>query len=147
MKTITSLRNLEKYGFKPLTGEACNLSMRILTDMTDQACGIFCECYGLRTANYRLTFEGNWNSGSGEIASVMLPPDAWQSLGVFALLGAGCHTVIQTEGGGLTGMTDGEVFSQDEWPSCYGKVIRIYRTGSHPHAGTRNVHAFTGRTV
>ena len=145
METITSLRNLEKYGFKPLTGEACNLSMRILTDMTDQACRIFCECYGLRTIDYRAMFEENWNSGS--IASVMLSPDAWQSLGVFALLGAGCHTVIQTEGGGLTGMSADETFNRDEWPSCYGKVIRIYRTGSHPHAGTRNVHAFTGRTV
>lgn len=144
MTTITSLRDLEGYGFKPLTGEACNLSMRILTDMTDQACGIFCECYGLRTTDYRAMFEENWNSGS--IASVMLPPDAWKSLGVFALLGAGCQTVIQTEGGVLTGTTDA-AFSQDEWPSCYGKVIRIYRAASHPHAGTRNVHAFTGRTV
>ena len=61
MKTISSLRDLEDYGFKPLTGEACNLSMRMLVDLTEQGCKLFCECYGLPRVDKQ--FNENWNPG------------------------------------------------------------------------------------
>ena len=168
MKTISSLRDLEDYGFKPLTGEACNLSMRMLVDLTEQGCKLFCECYGLpldmkSCENCRVEkgFNENWNPGS--VASVMLPHDAWQSLGVFALLSGAHHTVLGLEDGVLVGLKEGESYrggdgddlgtytaeggTEMPWPSCYGKVVRIYGHSSHPHVGTRNVHAMSGRVV
>ena len=157
MKTISSLRDLEDYGFKPLTGEACNLSMRMLVDLTEQGCKLFCECYGLPRVDKQ--FNENWNPGS--VASVMLPYDAWQSLGVFALLSGAHHTVLCLEDGALVGLKEGESYrsgggdgtytaeggTEMPWPSCYGKVVRIYGHSSHPHVGTRNVHAMSGRVV
>jgi hypothetical protein len=159
MKTISSLRDLEDYGFNPLTGEACNLSMRMLVDLTEQGCKLFCECYGLPRVDKQ--FNENWNPGS--VASVMLPYDAWKSLGVFALLSGAHHTVLCVEHGALVGLKEGESYrggdgddlgtytaeggTEMPWPSCYGKVVRIYGPGSHPHVGTRNVHAMSGRVV
>ena len=105
MKVINSLQGLQDYGFKPLTGEACNLSMRVLTDMTQEACRIFNECFGLPQDS---SFEENWNPGS--VASVMLSHDAYKSLGVFALLDDGCHTVMQSTDGVLFGLEAGEEF-------------------------------------
>ena len=162
MKTISRLSDLEDYGFYPLTGEACNLSMRMLVDLTEQGCKLFCECYGLPRVDNQ--FNENWNSGS--VASVMLPHDAWKSLGVFALLSGAHHTVLCLEDGTLVGVKEGESYrggdgdsdsdlgtftfsggTEMPWPSSYGKIVRIYGLGSNPHVGTRNVHAISGRVV
>lgn len=165
MKVINSLQGLKDYGFKPLTGEACNLSMRVLTDMTQEACRIFNECFGLPQDS---SFEENWNPGS--VASVMLSHDAYKSLGVFALLDDGCHTVMQSKDGVLFGLEVGEEYKPENgivndkgdwestsdseikldgewrpWPTSYGKISRMYGHSSHPHVGTRNTHAMSGR--
>ena len=158
MKSIAGIYDLQDYGFTPLTGEACSLGMRILVDMTEQGCELFCECYGLPRVEKQ--FNDNWNPGS--IASVMLPYDAWGAIGVFALLGAGHHTVLKTAAGTLLGLKGGESYrsgygdqparfnpgtgaSEMDWPICYGKVVRSYGPGPNPHVGTRNVHAMSGR--
>ena len=172
MKTISRLSDLEDYGFNPLTGEACNLSMRMLVDLTEQGCKLFCECYGLPRVDKQ--FNENWNPGPVSVhlamdpelvsvASVMLPHDAWKSLGVSALLSGAHHTVLCLEDGALVGLKEGESYrggdgddlgtytaeggTEMPWPSCYGKVVRIYGHSSHPRVGTRNVHAMSGRVV
>jgi len=160
MRSIKSLYDLEEFGIIPLTGEACSLNMRVLCDLTKQGCEIFQECYGLKGGDI---FQDGVNSG---VASIMLPREAWQSLGVFALLSNGCHSVLEIcfnrEANFMTtdclsGLKGGDRFipgdpprlihnggHEMDWPSCYGRVIREYRTGDHPHVGTKNIHAMSG---
>ena len=60
MKTVNCLRSLERYGVVCLTGEADNLSYRILCDLTRKGADILAECYGLNPDG----FLPSWNPGS-----------------------------------------------------------------------------------
>ncbi len=162
MKTISSLRDLEGYGIRPLTGEADALSYRALCDLTEEGRALVAETYGVLPSG----FPENWNSGA--VASCMLPYDAWRHIAPIALTGC-CHTVFEVEGGSVFGLEDGEEFEgapydfdteqytgpprikRDgvwmDWPSCYGTVGRSYSCGSNPHVDSRNTHAMSGRTV
>ena len=165
MKTIARLRDLEEYGFNCLTGEACNLMMRILVDLDSKAAAVFKDCYGL-TGDLFGDPKGRF-CANDTVGSVMLPREAWQSLGVFALLDiAKCHDVLTTKDA-IYGLEANEEFIPEEgdvndqgewevtkdpqlkrdgecfpWPSSYGKILRRYPIPgyNHPHEGHSNVH-------
>lgn len=97
MLTIAKLNDLEQFGFNLLTGEACALSLRILTDMNEQGKNIFCKAFGFPVET---KLPPAWNRETGgrpSVASVKLHPDVWLILGVFALMEANCHTVLQCD--------------------------------------------------
>lgn len=54
---------LKKHGFKLLTGEACNIGMRVLTDMNDVAAGYMAGFLGIDEPN----FNAPANNGKGSI--------------------------------------------------------------------------------
>ncbi len=87
MKTIAGLQCLSEYGFTLLTGESCNLGLRILCDIDGKGLQIFCRAFGLAIvydkAGSPIGFPLQWNSG---VASVMLGLTDWETLAVFALL-------------------------------------------------------------
>lgn len=171
MEHIASLQDLEKYGILPLTGEADALSFRCLCDLTPRGKKIVSETFSLSGEG----FHDAWNSKG--VASIMLPYDAWTSIGVIALFDGGCHTVLATEKA-LYGLDGGEAWHHAEgdydpetgvftvtkpaqytrrfhgelttmpWPeSCCGTIRRQFTFGNGPRQGTRNVHAMSGRAV
>ncbi len=94
MKHISCLRDLEPHGIEILTGEACGLMMRVLCDVTKSGRSLFIEAYGLDPDT---KLGDPWNSGSKEnphVGSIMLAPDDYKTLGVFALLRT-CSVVYQ----------------------------------------------------
>jgi len=102
MKQITGIQGLSDYGFNILTGEACNLGLRLLVDLDKRALKIYCRAYGLRA------FEGNefdnsqsfsppWNRKG--VVSVMMNHRDYGTLAIFALL-ENCHTVWECSGSG-----------------------------------------------
>ena len=157
MKSVSSFRDLEQFGIKPLTGEADALGYRILCDLTDKGVEVFCETYGLPRT---IELNNNWNREA--IASVMLTEDSIRPLAVMGFYLQGKTVVItDTAVYGLDAMEDvvlddsGDFYNYvrdkrepHRWPQVYGTVKRIIRqkvSDGKLVQGTRNVHQFTGR--
>jgi hypothetical protein len=142
---------LEKHGFNLLTGEACGVGMRILTDVKNrEAARQLLDFIGVPA----LQLAENWNSGSE--FSVMLPYCILDDFAVWlALMKVGCHQVILCDNGDICGWQPGD----EDWPTegeweqhlndltHFEHKFRRYTFKSGPRAGSRMVHAMTGRTV
>jgi len=90
MKTISGLAGLSEFGVVPLTGEACSLMYRTLCDLTAAGKATVERALGVAIQSE------NWNRGADSdphIASLMVAPEMVLSLGIFALLEAGCTEV------------------------------------------------------
>jgi hypothetical protein len=122
MKTISSLRDLERYGIVPLTGEADALSFRILCDLTRTGVLVVREALGLpKTGETQPQFAANWNDGTDSnphVASIMLDSNIWHTLGIIALLEIEkCHTVCSFMNNylHLIGFENDTEFKRGEW--------------------------------
>ncbi len=154
MKHIRNLNDLSEYGVTPLTGEACGYGYRILCDLT--AHGVQLLQNALEIVDIKL--RDNWNSGA--IASVMLPPQMFTPLAIFALFDAGCTKVFTMYSGEVFGVesTDEPDAVEDfiKWhqgehcDECgrygkahFGSAIQYqYRNAGY----SRHRHVMTGRT-
>jgi len=170
VKRIACLRDLERCtsgAIDLLTGEADALGYRVLCDLTREGAALLCEVYGATA------FAENWNHGSEDdphVASAMLSDHAHLDIAP-VLLARTCHTVFQI-GAAVFGLEDDEVFQRGEYDweaSKYlspDKVVRdgvaypvahlgaksehvdrLFTYGRGPRAGSRNVHAMTGRAA
>ncbi len=135
MKRISCWNDLTIFGIKPLTGEACGLSYRLLCDVTDAGKRIIEKCFdvGLKLAE-------PWNSGA--IGAIMLSPEMLVPLGIFALLESGCKEVY-AKGTDLIGIEPDD--SQDQVAAMLRGASRRY--AYEGTAGSRNRHEFSGRTT
>ncbi len=144
MKTIRSLNDLTPYGIKPLTGEACGLMYRILCDVTESGRKIVAKTLGIP----QLSLPDAWNRGSAtdpHIGSIMLAPEMYLVLAVFALLEAGCIEVWQVRDDGLIGIESDDSADMIE---ASRRLIgdRMQRSfGYRGTAGDRNRHQMSGR--
>jgi hypothetical protein len=165
MKSASSLRDLESLGIFPLTGEADNLCFRCLCDLNHEGLRIMQELYGAKT------FAENYNSSRGAVASAMIPYWAYREIAIigYSLRGMTClmtknavyaiepgdefrppvYEDVYDEGGNWTDVKkvkDYQIQGMD-WPSSYGTIDRVFSKSDHPHVGTRNVHAMSGRVT
>lgn len=169
MKTFRCANDLREYGFKCLTGEACGLNMRCLTDLNEQAAEIW-EAF-TRTKPVR----DGWNDGK---YSIMLPYSLMRDLYVFCAVYA--NKAVAVFAGGYIGKDnwqtltfhDGESIeaptddwvrkNQDVWicedqkdmdrinelvKSRVFYINRHYKRSNHPGNGIDNQHAMSGRTT
>lgn len=86
---IRSWSDLNEFGIRALTGEACALSCRLLCDLTDQGQSLIREFMGLP---HDAKFTDNWNSGA--TGSCFLPLSILPDLAAFCLIKSGCWLVI-----------------------------------------------------
>lgn len=152
---INGWPDLQRYGINALTGEACAYSMRLLCDLSDKGVDHVREYFGLQlTLKPCAQFAANWNSavdGRPAIASIMLPRGILRDLGTFLLFSVDkIDFIVDLPGGGLAGYTSADMAkygkTADEVAALYdGKLYRNPR--STEAVGSRNQHAFTGRTV
>ena len=159
MITINKLTDLERFGIFYLTSEADNLAYRALCDVSQRGKDLLREVYGMDANSPPANSETN---GEKHVASVMLPYDAWTHIAPIGLLDT-CHTVFAVDNRTVFGMQGVEGIRVDNsgeayeycarceggpyypWPSSYGKVVKFYAKSQHPHIGTLNTHAMTGR--
>ena len=163
MDHIRRLGDLEKYGIRPLTGEADALGFRILCDLTQHGATIFCETFGLLNTD---GLAQNWNSGA--VASVMLTGDAVRPLAIMAFAKREQYPIIVTDKG-VYALGRGDKYrqvdappfehqihwhgsSEDSWMRWldeeYGKIERvIHAPGPQPREGFRNEHQMSQRTT
>lgn len=116
MKSITKLNDLERYGIVPLTGESCCLMYRVLFDVTERGKRTLETCFRVRG----LELEDPSTPGTRQephVGSIMLAPCTLPSIGIFALLEAGCPEVWQ-KGDSLYGV---EAADDPEWLSAFKK--------------------------
>lgn len=147
---LYNLDDLKLFGINPLTGEADRYCLRILCDLSQRGVDLVCEFFGMQAGG----FAENWNSHVGDepaIASLMLTRDTLWELGRFALLHVEqCDIVV--------GRTDGMRGMNRDDPYCFGHIeyaqnhdlpvtTNCAKTSRAPGSGSRNEHAFTGRTV
>lgn len=144
MKTISSVADLGAYGIKALTGEACGLSYRILFDVTGAGRNILAKAFGIPG----LSLAEQWNRGTADnphIGSIMLAPEQFSFLGIFALLESGCSEVWLLKDGGLVGIEPGDT---PEILEANRRLIgdRLLQSLAYRGtAGDRNVHVTSGR--
>src|SRR5689334_12135555 len=103
MMSIKGIADLAACGIEPLTGEACGLSYRILCDITDAGRKILAKAFGI----HGFTLAEPWNRGTADdphVGSIMLAPELFTFIGIFALLESGCTEVWLVKDGGLVGI-------------------------------------------
>ncbi len=149
---ISNWGDLRHFGINTLTGESCAYSMRILCDMNEDGIALIREFFGMEMPeNPRVQFANKWNStveGKPALVSIMLSRGIFADLCRFALLRSGAPFIVQSPDGSWYAYSDEEVVSYgltreslqhtDDW--------RVYVNPTPKGAGSRNQHAFTGRT-
>lgn len=133
MKTVTCWNDLAVLGIKPLTGEACGLTYRILFDVTEQG-----RTALEKTFDVKVELAEPWNRGA--IGSIMLAPEMLIPVGIFALLESGCSEVWRN-GDALVGIESDDAEQERKVVAARGGRRYAYQ-GT---AGSRNRHEFTGR--
>jgi len=139
VKTIRGCGDLAQFGLDPLTGEACGLMYRVLFDLTAQGQKIVEKCLGLR-----LIPAEAWNRGTNDdphTGSVMIAPEMFVPLGIFALLESGC-TEVWRKGDSLFGIEPSDSEQQLAFLRTQGEMRRYAYRGT---AGDRNLHLMSGR--
>jgi hypothetical protein len=143
MKTVSCWNDLQPFGIKALTGEACGLMWRILFDVTEKGRRIVGKCFGVP----KIVLAEPWNRGTAEephVGSIMLTQEALVPLAVFALLENGCPEVY------LMGQVVVGIEPNDP-PDTAETMRRVYRVDHARRfsyggtAGDRNVHVMSGR--
>lgn len=170
-RSIHNWRDLEPYGFIPLTSEACGLSMRLLIDLTKDALDILEGFFGMRIMISEMDDQGrfkplslffsegnNWNHRQGQIASVMLPHGWWREIAAYCLIRDGFEAVFDCQYSGehhsvnfVMGMPMEkwtEMRNATHFDDLYGGGRwRIYTASTAPGTGLRNTHYMSQRTV
>lgn len=149
---------LEDHGFNFLTGEACNYSMRILVDMDQQAVDIMADYLCVKPSAFYDKYNSSHNDSTGKrrehIASMKFDRIYVESVVIFCAIADGYNVAIARAKNTEYMRGDGHfliLFKQDRLPegaynpelTKVNRVVVPYR--DHPHVGSNNVHAFTGR--
>ena len=143
--------NIKDYGINILTGEACAFGMRLLCDMSAEGVDLLCDFYGLKPVSWleEVPFPRNVNSrvkDKDAIASCMLTHSTMTELYKFILFSKG-YEVVVSAAGDVTGMS-AETWEEVKlaWPQT--TTVRYNcKSPKQPSVGSRNVHAFTGRSI
>lgn len=160
MRTINCWDDMEQFGIRLLTGEACGYAMRLLCDVTEDGKRLIQAFLG---GNIEIKPGSNWNGGNvsdPHVGSILLPRGILMELGAFALLKTGTEIVV-TMGDDRVCEMDRERFDRyakmDSDAFAAGSAFalgsgdkpwlkRVWRRSSDPGTGDRNTHAFSGRT-
>lgn len=155
---IHNWAGLQQFGINPLTGEACKYSMRLLCDLNEDGLALLRDFLGLQTfisgihddANPQ--FPPNWNSqvnGKPALASIMLARGIYNDLCHFALFRAGVVWAVRTPAGDWMGYSEEDVvhYSLTREKLQVREDWTVHANPAPRDSGSRNQHAFTGRTT
>ena len=144
---IESWRDLERFGFIGLTGEACGIGLRYLVDMTAPALDILNQFLSVR-----IEPGGNTNHSDGQIAGAMLPWDMWRPLAIYCLLREGHDVVVDVNwrtkwasANYVRGITRQEFDEKgDDWRTLYEGQMRVWTASGTARSGLANRHEMFG---
>jgi len=153
MECIRNWQDLDKYGFRLLTGESDAYGMRLLFDLTEQGWCILKEFFGFVNIEAGYVLAVDWNGGPA-VGSVLLPRDMFSSLAAFILLHKrGCRWVAISPDGQVDGATeeDYKTFGaekMDEQRAMYeDQGFSFVAPLPVPQKKGRVIHRMSGRTA
>jgi len=157
---VKSYNDLRQFGFDYLTGEACNIMLRGLWDVTQKGKEIFCHAFGLPN---NIAFAQPYNTGNPKdpsVGSVFISKESLHQIIVIAMFHCGAKEVVKF-GEEYHGFTANDLKDDaiGKYPEEYEKLAKLRKQsnpkfefhiwkeqGDQPHVGTSNTHAFTGIT-
>lgn len=148
-----TLRDAEQFGISPITGEACNLSLRKLCDVNAAGLALL-EDY-LRTT---ITLQDPTNSsvdGKPTVGCLLLAPAVLRDIARYGMASSGALAVVESIDGTLTPVYDqayldrysAMVDSHEEQKRDRMFTIQRFSRGTGPRVGNSNVHMATGRVM
>lgn len=149
---IVEYCELEPFGVKPLTGEACVFGMRLLCDLNEAGLDLIQRFFG---GNVDVKYASNWNTTvnlENAVGSVLLTYTVLADLAAFALLTPEYPFVLVHQNGVVVG------YSSDEWAQLprdsQGCLLLNYKRTYHQTnpqpgvtTGDRNNHQMSGRAT
>jgi hypothetical protein len=146
-EVIDSWRDLERFGFIGITGEACGIGIRYLVDLTEEAVE-----YLRRFFSTPIDIGSPVNRSDGQVSSAMLPWDMWRPLAIYLLLDEGHDYVIDViwrseyaHANYVRGITQDQFDDHmDDWRRLYDGHIRVWSAGGTAHGGLANRHVMSG---
>jgi hypothetical protein len=148
---ISGLAGLEYFGIKPLTGEACAYSQRVLCDVNEAGRALLAEYFGIPDLVLARPMNSTVESAPS-VGSLMLTRDSWVGLAKFAVFYHGGLAYTETGVQGITGIFCEKLLARyEEFASSFSEGVQLTRnharTTSVPHVGSRNMHQMTGRVM
>jgi hypothetical protein len=150
---IGSWGDLEQFGVNALTGEACAYGMRLLCDVNADGRDMLLDYLGLPMTTQA---SAPWNSSVNNepsVGSFMLHRRELLHIAEFAMIRNGAIAIVYKADEAVMGIYTEHMAEQyqklvDDWPNTTGKwTMRGTGKSSQPGEGSRNTHAFTGRTA
>jgi hypothetical protein len=149
---VDSWRDMAQFGINALTGEACAYSVRLLCDVNDDGRMLLLDYFGLP-----LMMAGSpaWNSqvnGQPAVASFMLHRESLLQVAEFAMLRMHPKAIVYKARSAIMGICTDDMLEEyrklvESWPAGPDRwTMRTIGKSAQPHVGSRNTHAFTGRT-
>jgi hypothetical protein len=147
---IHGLAGLEYFGIKPLTGEACAYSQRVLCDVNESGRALLAEYFG--TPDLALASPMNSTvKNEPSVGSIMLTRDSWNGLAKFAVFYTGGLAYCESGVQGVTGIFSYELLARYEAFATELHGVSLTRnharTSDSPLVGSRNIHQMTGRVM
>ena len=149
---IQNWADFKQFGINSLTGEACKYSMRLLCDLNEDGVDLVRDMFGMPIVlNPQVQFSANWNSMVGDkpsVTSIMLPRTMFDTLALFALFRARVTFAAKQKDGSWVGYSAEDVvhYKLDRQRlEELGYAVHVNPTPAE--TGSRNTHAFTGRTL
>lgn len=158
---IRTLRDLDRYGFNVLTGEADKLMFRQLVDVDEVGKKVLCQALGLEDVKLYPSWNSKTPAGRLAVGCFMLAPEDTLAISIYALFQHGCHTVAHIyKAHGRTccelqGLTEREAIELVVGWNAYneGKPddqqyrFRTYKNPGREIGSDRNQHQMSGRVT
>lgn len=148
---VHSFNDLKQFGINFLTGESCAYAMRLLCDVNEDGRALLADFFGMPD----IQLAKNWNSSVNEkpsVGSFMLPRSILKELAQFAFFKAGARAVAHSPHS-IIGIFTEERFegyrklNEGIDKPGFSFCRNLAMTSGAPMAGSRNVHAFSGRAA
>jgi hypothetical protein len=150
--SVSSWEHLQQFGINALTGEACAYAQRLLCDVNDDGRMLMVDYLGLPAM---MAGSPAWNSevnGEPAVASFMLHRNSLMQVAEFAMLRSNPKAVVYKGREAIMAIYTDHMMAQyklliDAWPSMTDAwTMRTLGKNTQPHVGSRNTHAYSGRT-
>jgi hypothetical protein len=145
-------RHLEQFGINMLTGEACHHSMRLLCDVNADGRDLLLDYFGMPVTT---VISNAWNSrvnSEPAVGSFMLHRGSCLQIAEFAMVRTDVKAIVYKGGDAIMGIYTQHMLEQytkliEDWPDTTGRwTMRTLGSSNHPHVGSRNTHAMSGRS-
>jgi hypothetical protein len=143
VKIISSLRDLEPFGVVPVAGESCILDYRVVCDLTAKGKVVVEKLLGLPMGTRFAEPRNAGAAGAPHVGSVIVAPELFIPLAVFACLENGCVEAYRMDEF-VVGIEPGDAPDAAVRVELTHRVQRVRRFHYQGTACDQNLHQASG---